>query len=258
VSLSGKKVVVTRARDQAREFGSLLEDAGAEAIYLPTIEIRNPGSWKPLDEALKRLESSDYEWMLIASRNAAVRVVSRMRELESGVPGAVKARVGAVGAKTRSALEEAGIEVDLTPDSFTGEEMARTVGRGKGKILLPRVVGGPREIVNALESVGWTVDEVPAYENAVPYYKGANYDRVKAGDFDVVTFLSPSSATNFVKLLGPPDKLGLAPNSDSGKLVGCIGPKTGDRLRDLGFRLDVVPDEHTAKHLFDALVDRLS
>jgi uroporphyrinogen III methyltransferase / synthase len=255
VSLSRKKVVVTRARDQAREFGSLLDDAGAEVIYLPTIEIRNPESWKPLDEALKRLESGDYEWILIASRNAAVRVIARMRALTSGVPGAVRARVGAVGAKTRSALEEAGIDVDLTPETFTGDAMAKAVGPGDGRILLPRVVGGPREIVNALEALGWTVDEVPAYENAVPYFKGANYDRVKAGDFDVVTFLSPSSATNFVKLLGPPDNLWLAPGSDTNKLVACIGPKTGTRLSELGFRIDITPDEHTAKSLVQALAD---
>jgi uroporphyrinogen III methyltransferase / synthase len=258
VSLSGKKVVVTRARNQAGQLGSLLEGAGAEAIYLPTIEIRNPSSWGPLDEALKRLEAGEYEWILFASRNAVVRVVSRLRALPSEVPDAIGARVGAVGAKTRAALEEAGINVDLTPDAFTGDAVAEALGAGEGRILLPRVVGGPREIVNALEGLGWNVDEVPAYENAVPGFKGANYDRVKAGDFDVVTFLSPSSVTNFVKLVGPPDKLGLATDSGSEKLVGCIGLKTGGRLSELGFRIDVVPDEHTVEKLVEALSERLS
>jgi uroporphyrinogen-III synthase len=81
VSLAGKRVVVTRARGQAIALGSLLEDAGAEVIYLPTIEIRNPKSWDPLDAALKRLEGGEYEWLLLASANAVVRVVSRMRAL---------------------------------------------------------------------------------------------------------------------------------------------------------------------------------
>jgi uroporphyrinogen III methyltransferase/synthase len=251
VSLAGKRVVVTRARNQAADLGRLLEKAGAEVVYLPTIEIRNPRSWEPLDAALKRLEGGQYEWVLLASSNAAVRVIARARALPAGVPGAVKARVGAVGAKTRAALEDAGIEVDLVPESFTGEDMARSIGSGGGRVLLPRVAGGPKEIVQELESLGWSVDEVPTYENAVPYAKGANYDRVKAGDFDIVTFLSPSSATNFVKLLGPPEKLGLGQGGD--KVVACIGSKTGTRLRELGFKTDLVPDEHTADALVEAL-----
>jgi uroporphyrinogen III methyltransferase / synthase len=255
VTLEGKRVVVTRARNQATELGSLLERAGADVIYLPTIEIRNPDSWEPLDEALKRLDGGEYEWMLLASRNAATRVIARIRNIRSDVSDVVKARVAAVGLKTRTTLEEGGIEVDLIPSSFTGEEMARELGEGDGHILLPRVVGGPREIVDALEILGWSVDEVPAYINAVPYFKGVSYDKVKAGDFDVVTFLSPSSATNFVKLLGPPDNVGLTPGSGEGKLVACIGPKTGTRLNELGFRIDVTPEEHSAESLVETLAD---
>lgn len=255
MSLDDKKVVVTRARDQAADLADLLEDAGAEVIYLPTIQIRNPRSWEPLDSALERLAAGEYEWMLLASRNAAMRVIARLRGKEPGIPDGVKAGVGAVGRKTRTALEDAGIEVDLVPRTFTGEALADALGPGKGKVLLPRVAGGPREIVEALEARGWEVDEVEAYINAVPYFKGAEYDKVKARDFDIVTFLSPSSATNFVKLLGGPSDLGLAPDSDGARQVACIGPKTEKRLRELDFRVDIVPNEHTAEALVKALDD---
>ena len=71
MNLAGKRVVVTRARDQAASLGALLEEAGAQVIYLPTIEIKDPPSWDPLDSSLERLRRGEYEWVLFASANAA-------------------------------------------------------------------------------------------------------------------------------------------------------------------------------------------
>jgi uroporphyrinogen-III synthase len=253
VTLSGKRVVVTRAHSQAEQFGRHLERAGAEVLYLPTIEIRDPDSWDELDSALKRLVAGEYQWMLLASRNAVVRVAARLR----GISGNMTAKVAAVGTKTKSALHEAGIDVHLVPETFTGDAMAEGLGEGTGKILFPRVGGGPRDIIQSLEARGWSVDEVTAYINAAPRAQGANHKQVRAGEFDVVTFLSPSSVTNFVKLVGTPDELGLAEGSPSNKVVGCIGPKTSQRLRELNFRIDVSPDEHTSASLVEALVTSL-
>jgi len=250
VSLAGKRVVVTRARSQAEQFGRQLHRAGADVLYLPTIDIRDPGDWEPLDSALRDLVAGEYEWLLLASRNAAVRVIARLR----GIPGEIKAKVGAVGAKTSSALEEAGMNVDLVPETFTGEALVEQLGRGDGRILFPRVAGGPKDAIDALQDAGWSVDEIIAYINAVPNARGVNHERVRAGDFDVVTFLSPSSVTNFVKLVGPPEKLGLGTTSSSDKVVACIGPKTAQRLRELDFRIDVEPDQHTSADLVEALV----
>ena len=167
-----------------------------------------------------------------------------------------KARVAAVGKRTAELLGDSGIEVDLVPDEFTGEHLVRALGRKGGRVLLPRVEGGPRRLVVTLETAGWAVDEVPAYRNVVPTDDSLEADAVKRGEFDIVTFFSPSAVRNFVQIVGPPDSLGLAPGSDEGKLVALLGPTTEREARELGFRVDVVPEDHTASGLVSAIVDQ--
>lgn len=253
MSLTGKRVVVTRARDQAEALGALLLQSGAEVVYLPTIEIEDPESWDALDSALEGMASGRYDWLLVTSVNSASRLVARVHE--SGVPitQAVTARVGAVGGKTKAILESAGIQVDLVPPAFTGEALAKALGSGNGRVLFPRVADGPREIVSELEALGWVVDEVAAYRNALPAPAGEAFNAVAAGAFDAITFLSPSSVTNLVELVGPPHALGVAPESPNPKMVGCIGPRTAERLRSLGFRIDAIPARSSAEDLVSAL-----
>ena len=55
--LTGRVVLVTRAREQAGAFAELLEAAGARVLLVPTIAIEPPESWAPLDTALARATS---------------------------------------------------------------------------------------------------------------------------------------------------------------------------------------------------------
>ena len=51
----GKTAVVTRSRDQASRLVDLLNAAGARCLEVPTIEIRPPADFAPLDAALQHL-----------------------------------------------------------------------------------------------------------------------------------------------------------------------------------------------------------
>ena len=53
--LFGRRMVVTRAREQASEFKTILTELGASCFEFPTIAIEPPPSWEPLDAALARL-----------------------------------------------------------------------------------------------------------------------------------------------------------------------------------------------------------
>ena len=48
--LFGRRIVVTRAREQASDFLARLSDLGAECLEFPTIEISPPGSWKNMGQ----------------------------------------------------------------------------------------------------------------------------------------------------------------------------------------------------------------
>src|SRR5260370_2463789 len=60
--LFGKRIVVTRAREQADALGSLLSALGAGVISLPTIELRPPADSAPLDRAIAQLDA--YAWLV--------------------------------------------------------------------------------------------------------------------------------------------------------------------------------------------------
>src|SRR5580700_402386 len=65
--LFGQRIVVTRDRLQSAAFADPLEALGADAILLPTIEIRGPSDPQPLSDAIAKLES--YDWLIFTSAN---------------------------------------------------------------------------------------------------------------------------------------------------------------------------------------------
>ncbi|MGH2748240.1 MAG: uroporphyrinogen-III C-methyltransferase [Actinomycetota bacterium] len=251
--LFGKRIVVTRARHQARSLGDRLAQLGAHVLYLPVIEIADPPSWDEVDGAIKRLAEGLYSWIMLTSANAFEKLVERALDIGFDLKIFLHAKVAVVGRQTANLVEEHGLRVDKIPESFTGEGLARDFRRGQGRILLPRVAGAPGEIVEILRSAGWSVDEVVAYTNVVPA-ESPTADAIRTGEFDAVTFTSPSTVRNFVKLAGPPEDLGLSVADAPERLVACIGPKTAKAAEEAGMRVDATAAEPSAAGLAWALV----
>ena len=214
-------------------------------VDLPTIEITAPESWKPLDEALSRLE--DFDWVAFNSANAVEAFMAR--------PGAPHAdalpQVAAVGEATSAALERHGRRADLLPRRSEALAVAEELGSGSGqRILIPRAADVPPTMSEALRDAGWEVVEVPAYRTITASPDEVMKARVRDGSFDAVTFTSGSTVRGFVELVGLLD--GLTPGG-SGPVVACIGPRTAAVARDAGLRVDVVAGEQSARGLVDAL-----
>ncbi len=53
--LQGKRILVTRAREQAGALSDRLRELGAIPVEFPTIHIVPPENWALLDDALRRL-----------------------------------------------------------------------------------------------------------------------------------------------------------------------------------------------------------
>ena len=74
--LWGKTAVVTRSRDQASRLVDLLNAAGARCLEVPTIEIRPPADFAPLDAALQHLSRD--EWVIFTSANGVRAFMDRL------------------------------------------------------------------------------------------------------------------------------------------------------------------------------------
>src|SRR5881394_1060077 len=87
MELSGKTVLITRAASQSADLRTRLENLGARVIECPTIQIVPPKTWKPVDDAIRKL--STYQWLLFTSANAVDQFMDRKAERLCHVPIAV-------------------------------------------------------------------------------------------------------------------------------------------------------------------------
>src|SRR5678815_1215196 len=74
--LAGRRVAVTRTREQSAALAESLARLGAEVIESPAIELTDPPSWQPLDDALTRLGT--FDWIVWTSSNAVERLHARL------------------------------------------------------------------------------------------------------------------------------------------------------------------------------------
>ena len=255
--LFGRRVVVTRARAQAGELGRELEALGAEVIEFPTIEIRPPENFGPLDEAIRELGS--FDWLVFTSVNGVEAFVERLRhhglDLRA-VPQ--RAKVAAIGPATAERVESAGLRVDTTPEEYKAEALIGALAgetlTGK-KVLITRAKVAREVLPDKLRELGAKVVVPPAYES-VPAGEGreALQRRLLAGEIDCVTFTASSTVENFVRAFG---------GEEAGRLllrtrVACIGPITAGIARGHGLRVDAEADEYTIPGLVNAVADLLA
>lgn len=247
--LDSRRVIVTRPREQAVELSGFLERLGAQVIHIPVIEIADPPSWKEIDWSIRKLIEGYYSWIVFSSTNSVDKFFERIHVAGRDARVFGRARIAAVGPATADRLRTQGIHADLVPEQHTGEALAEALGRGSGRVLVPRVSGAPRSLVERIAAKGWNAESVVAYVNAPATEESPEVHSVRAGAFDAVTFASGSAVRGFTGMVGAPEDLHLAGSEEASKIVACIGPSTAEAARELGFRVDVVAEEHTARGL---------
>jgi len=247
--LFGKRLLVPRAMEQARETSSAIRERGAEPVLFPVIEIVDPPDPGALDRAVRGLSS--YDWVLFTSANGVERAFASMGRAGLDARAFGPARVGAIGPGTKTALEKRGIHPDVVAREFVGEGLAREVlALGAKRVLVLRALVARDALPDALRSAGVSVDVVAAYRTvaASPEKGAALAEKFASGELDVVLFTSSSTASGIVDLLGDraAELLGKV-------VVASIGPVTSETLRGHGIRVDVSASEYTVSGLLDAL-----
>ncbi|HLH38942.1 MAG TPA: uroporphyrinogen-III C-methyltransferase [Bryobacteraceae bacterium] len=243
--LFGKKIVVTRDRQQAAELAEPIEELGGEALLLPLIEIREAEDPAPLDGAIKNLES--YDWLIFTSVNGVRFFMKRLdrswRDLR-----ALKARICAIGPATRAAVEALHLKVDKMPEEYVAETLVKAF-EGEDlrwrRILLPRAAVARDLIPVELKRRGAIVDVVEAYRTVIPEDAAGRAREVMARRPDWITFTSSSTVTNFLSVAG---KEALA-----GVKIASIGPVTSATARENGLEVTAEARPHTMEGLVRAL-----
>jgi uroporphyrinogen III methyltransferase/synthase len=256
--LAGRRVVVTRAREQAPVLVRRLEELGALVIEAPAIMLVDPPDWRPLDAALARLAS--YDWIVFTSQNTLPRLLARMATRGLALDALRGARLAAIGEATARSLLSRGLPVEGVAEEFRAEGVVELLAReplAERRILLPRALVARDVLPEALRERGAAVDVAPVYQT-VNDPQGAEVARraLAGGRVDAVTFTASSTVSAFLDALraaGQPDLLARLAET----CLASIGPITSDRLRAEGFEPTVEAAPYTVPALLLALVDHL-
>lgn len=251
--LFGKRIVVTRSREQASVFAEMLIDRGATPIEFPSISVVPPSNWTELDKAIDYLET--YQGMIFTSSNAVRFFMERLRSRGRDVRALNGVLICAVGPKTAESLEQYGLKADLIPSEYKAEGVIEALGgiKVKGrKFLIPRAKVAREIIPDRLRELGADVTVAVAYENVKP---SGDVDRIRKlfeeRKIAAVTFTSSSTVNNFVEMLGQKEYKTLL----KGTAIACIGPVTAKTAEEYGFKTDIMPKDYTIPALVEAMVD---
>jgi uroporphyrinogen-III synthase len=253
-SLTGKCVMVTRERSQAKEIVERIEALGGEAFAFPLLKMIPPHDMTLVDEAIHSLGA--YDWVIFTSVNGVRSFCERMDRL--GIDMTVfTARVAAVGPKTAAALEERGVQVEVIPSDFVAEGLLASLRSrllAGQRVLLPRADIARKLLPDELREMGLEVTEVDVYQTVIDAEKAPEAaKRLQQGEIDVILFTSSSTVTHFVQAMSA----WITPGWLDQVKVACIGPITAETARKLDLQVDVVAQEYTIDGLLDAIMKKL-
>jgi len=241
--LFGRRIVVTRAREQASDLSGRLEALGADVIELPAIAIEDPADGgAALRAAVAQLRS--YDWVVLTSANGARRLLAALRDARD--LGGV--HVAAIGPGTADSLLLGNVRADLVPSRFVAEalldEFPPAPADRTARVLLARAEIARDVLPAGLRVRGWTVDVVDAYRT-VPVTP-SKQQLTAAATADAITFTSSSTVERFLEAGG---QAAIPP------VVACIGPITADTARARGLTVDIEASVHSIEGLVDAIVN---
>ncbi|HEX8084065.1 MAG TPA: uroporphyrinogen-III C-methyltransferase [Solirubrobacteraceae bacterium] len=230
--LSGRTVVVTRARAQASALAARLRELGAAVVEAPAIRI------EPLQVEVPGL--AGFDLLCVTSPNGAERLLDEVRDARA-LAGPV---IAAIGPGTARALRARGIEPDVVPERAVAEGLVEALaGRTFSRALIARAEEGREVLPDALRERGTEVEVLALYRTVAEPLDEAARDAALAADY--ATFTSASSVRHFLTAVG---------GALDGPRAVSIGPATTGELRAHGIEPHVEATTHTPDGLVEALL----
>jgi uroporphyrinogen III methyltransferase/synthase len=249
--LFGKRIVVTRASQQAPALTDKLSELGADVIEMPATQIAR------LDLAPLRAEIGQlslYDWLIFTSQNAIAIFWEQLLGEGKDARALAGLKVAAVGPATAGALLEHGITVDVIPTRFVAEGLLEMMGARDdvaGKNVLYVTAEGARDVLQqGLKEIGANVTVIEAYRSIVDGEGAEKLARaIEAGRVDLVTFTSGSAVRGYIDAVG--EDLALRVPAAS------IGAQTSEALREAGIEVKVEAKEATLDGLVSGVLGAL-
>jgi uroporphyrinogen III methyltransferase/synthase len=249
--LFGRRIVVTRTRQQAGVLSAQLRSLGADVTELPTIKIVPPENLMEFGELVR--DSFQYDWVVFTSPNGVTAFFELFFKLYDDARALGSARIAAIGPGTAKRVKDFHLAVDLQPEEAVAERLVEAFQRHESvenlKFLLVRAANARDVLPKRLAQMGAIVDEAIAYRT-VPETDDITGARTRFIDegADLITFTSSSTVENFLAMKLPwPKEIKTA----------SIGPITSGTMKDAGLRVDVEATQHDIDGLVEAIVGLL-
>ncbi|MEI6712670.1 MAG: uroporphyrinogen-III C-methyltransferase [Verrucomicrobiota bacterium] len=246
--LCGKRIVVTRSRQQIGGLSGELRELGADVLELPTIRMEQPSDLKSFGELVQDVHQ--YDWLMFTSQNGVAAFFEMFYKIYNDARAIGGIRIAAVGSSTARKVRDYHFAVDLQPSEYVAEAMIEEFQKTYGSVENQRILWvrgelGRDVLPKELSRLGAIVDEAIAYrtvpETEDPF---GGIDRFKAEGADMITFTSSSTVENFMALKLP---------IPEGLKTASIGPITSQTMRALGLRVDVEAAKSNISGLMDAI-----
>ncbi len=251
--LFGRRIVVTRRTEQAESFAHRLAELGADVLEVPTIKITTPLEKDAIVDCL--LELNSYDWLVFTSANGVTLFFDIFFRRFQDLRDLGGARIAAVGPATAAKLRELHLQVDLTPEEFTGRKIAEAFKKYQDienvKMCLLRAEVANRDLPDALAELGAIVDDIAIYKT-VPETEdhGGACERLLEEGADWVTFTSSSTVEHFHARFDLPKLMKKFPALK----IASIGPETSKAIAALKLKPALEAKEHTTDGLIAALL----
>lgn len=237
--LLGRRIMITRPWDQARDFIALLEDKGAEVYVSPSINI------KPLNPQLKK-SPTDYDWVVLLSANAVEHFARVLGERRGEMR---RAKILAIGPRTAAAVRAQKWKVARMAGDFNSFGVKRVLGHVRAQsFLIPRVQDAPPTLSQLLKQDGGRVTEMAIYKT-LPMAPTKAMHQIALSGVDAITFTSGSTARYFLKSFSSREKNLIFKNT----LSISIGPMTTAALKAGGVPSVLESDISTTEGMVETL-----
>lgn len=245
--LAGKKILITRPKEQSKDLENGIKDLGATAIQLPLIEIEALPLSQEIQTIFDQLEEID--WLVFTSTNA-VNCFFKLAD-EAGVKFYFypNLKIATVGEKTKMQLEQLGYRTNFVPIKYTAQVLAENMDpnlKGK-KIVIPCSNKANKDYIKYLSAQGAEVLTIEVYRNSAKHYRSQELMAIIQEEMDYITFASGSAVKSFCKN-------GLKDNKmfQSAKNI-CIGPSTAAVAEELGLKINGIAEPHTSEGIIDKI-----
>lgn len=252
--LAGKRILITRARSQAKRFADQIEAFGGIPIVIPLITIQLPADKTAAIASLKQIET--FDWLIFTSQNGVKSFFSIAQAQQIPIESFQHVKIAVVGKSTENCLRRYGFEADVVPEGeYTAESLAEKLVNQVQKnerVLFARGDLARDVLIKTLQDHGIDIVDIIVYENTMN--RVVQSDLIQAitnHHIDAITFTSPSTVNCFVEMLEDIDWRNRLKNT----CFAAIGPITEQAMLRHGIEPDVIAKKNTTEGLVSALVE---